>query len=418
MRKRVGIASVAVVTAVAVLTLGGTRAPRRRAQPARSRSASRFMGIFSGQFATPGADNPFKLAVAKVNSSGGILGRKLEYKEFDTDITPQGASTATSLAMQYNPDVVIGYGVSAGLKASAAQLSNVLVIHNTLDKLTTPDSLGSDLTFRLQPTVAQFAGGGRPVLVQGPGCEVALRDEHTGTAPTDGSTLILSEAQDSGVKTDHRAFSPTVTDLTEPILAAKSMNADAIWEWGYPTTDGLTIKTAGQNGFKGGIMTFSAGRGGEGRSHPADPVDRQGLFGHHELRTVGARHPGGEGLRDRVHGQVRLRPDDERGERELRRGVPLQDGGRAGEEHRQPEGGQGPRQGAERRSVRHREGETRTTTSSTRSRSSPSRAAKNAREVGEQRHVAVLTRPSNARVAETEPRSSLVSPGGEPCIAS
>jgi branched-chain amino acid transport system substrate-binding protein len=275
MRKRVGIMSVAIVTALAMLTFGGNA--NAAAPTAASKEPIRIalMGIFSGQFATPGADNPFKLAVNKINSSGGILGRKIEYKEFDTDITPQGASTATSLAMQYNPDVVIGYGVSAGLKASAAQLNGVLVIHNTLDKLTTPDSLGSDLTFRLQPTVAQFAGAADRFLFKDQGVKALMVMNTQDAAPTDGANLILAEAQDSSVKTDHRAFSPTVTDLTEPILAAKSMNADAIWEWGYPTTDGLTIKTAGQNGFKGGIMTFSAGAAAKAGLIPASLLTDQ-----------------------------------------------------------------------------------------------------------------------------------------------
>jgi branched-chain amino acid transport system substrate-binding protein len=219
------------------------------------------MGIFHGQFATPGADNGFKLAVNEVNAAGGIMGRQIEYKEFDTDITPQGASTATSLAVEYKPDVVIGYGVSGGLKASAGQLkaAGLVLIHNTLDAITSPTSLGTQLSFRLQPTVAQFAGAADKFLFEQRGVKSLMVINTQDAAPTDGSNQIIAGAKAAGVKTDHRAVPPTVTDLTEPALATKSMNADAIWEWGYPTTDGLMIKTAAANGFTGDIMTFSAG---------------------------------------------------------------------------------------------------------------------------------------------------------------
>jgi branched-chain amino acid transport system substrate-binding protein len=235
------------------------------------------MGIFHGQFSTPGADNGFKLAINEVNASGGILGRQLEYKEFDTDITPQGASTATSLALDYKPDVVIGYGVSGGLKASASQLktAGVVLIHNTLDALTSPTSLGTQLSFRLQPTVAQFAGAADRFLFGERNVKSMMVVNTQDAAPTDGAKQILAGAAAAGVKTDHRAVPPTVTDLTEPALAAKSMNADAIWNWGYPTTDGLMIKTAAANGFKGSIMTFSAGAAAKaGLIPPSELTDK------------------------------------------------------------------------------------------------------------------------------------------------
>ena len=47
--------------------------------------------------------------------------------------------------------------------------------------------------------------------------------------------------------------------MTEPILAAKNLNAQAIWSWGYATTDALVAKTAAANGYNEYIMTFSVG---------------------------------------------------------------------------------------------------------------------------------------------------------------
>ncbi len=219
------------------------------------------MGIFSGSNATPGSDNGLKLAVDEINAAGGISGRQIQYKEFNTDITPQGAATATSLALQYQPDIMIGYSVSAGLKASISQINSagIPVIHTTLDQITSPDSLGSQLTFRLQLTTSQFASAADDYLFSTAGVKSMMVINTQDAAPTDGGSQILSEAAKGSITTAHRAVSPTVTDLTEPILAAKSMGAQAIWEWGYATTDALAIKTAAANGYHGDIMTFSAG---------------------------------------------------------------------------------------------------------------------------------------------------------------
>jgi len=257
MRRGVGWSALVALALSLSSLVGGT--PAGAAKPPLHVAV---MGIYAGPFASPaGSDNPLKLAVAQINKAGGILGRKIEFKEFDTNITPQGAVTGTQLALQYSPDLVIGYGVSAGLKAASTLLNQkgVIVIHNTLDpKLTSPSQLGSNLYFRMQPTVGEFAGAADRFLFQTLKVKKLMMINTQDSAPTDGGTTILAQAKDAGVTTDHRAISPVASDVTEPILAANSMNADAIWEWGYPTTDALTIKTAAANGFKGAIMTFSA----------------------------------------------------------------------------------------------------------------------------------------------------------------
>jgi branched-chain amino acid transport system substrate-binding protein len=219
------------------------------------------MGIFSGSQAESGADNAFKLAVDEINASGGVAGRKLEYKEFNTDITPQGAVNATSLALQYQPSAFIGYSVSAGLKASidAVNSAGVPVIHTTLASLTSPKSLGSDLTFRMYGTTAQFAEAADGYLLGTLGVKRMMIINTADSAPTEGAQYIQGDAEKGGVTTMRRSVSPSVTDLTEPVLAAKGMNAQAIWEWGYSPTDALIVKTAAANGFTGNIMTFSVG---------------------------------------------------------------------------------------------------------------------------------------------------------------
>ena len=219
------------------------------------------MGIFSGSSFVPGSDNAFKLAVDEINAAGGVGGRQLEYKEFDTNITPQGAVNATALALQYQPSAFIGYSISAGLKASidAVNSANVPVIQTTLASLTSPKSLGTDLTFRMYGATAQFAAAADGYLFDTLGVKRMMIVNTADSAPTEGASYIQADADKGGVTTMHRSVSPAVTDLTEPVLAAKAMNAQAIWEWGYGTTDALITKTAAANGYTGNIMTFSAG---------------------------------------------------------------------------------------------------------------------------------------------------------------
>lgn len=219
------------------------------------------MGIFSGPSFNPAGNNAFKLAVDEINKAGGVRGRQVEYKEFDTNITPQGAVNATSLALQYQPTVFIGYSVSAGLKASIDLINGagVPVLHSTLASLTSPKSLGSDLTFRLYATTAQFAGAADGYLFDTLNVKRMMIINTEDSAPTEGSQYIQADSYKAGVTFQRRSVSPTVADLNEPILAAKSMNAQAIWSWGYPTTDALVAKTAAANGYSNYIMTFSVG---------------------------------------------------------------------------------------------------------------------------------------------------------------
>ena len=219
------------------------------------------MGGFTGSIYVPGSDNALKMAVDEINGAGGVSGRKIEYKEFDVGITPQGGVNGTNLALQYQPTAFIGYTVSTGLKASIDAINSVgvPVIHTTLPSLTSPKSLGSDLTFRLGTTTAQFAAGADDYLYNTLGVKRIMLINTDDAAPTEGGNYLQTDAQKAGATYQHRAVSPTVTDLTEPVLAAKAMNAQAIWEWGYPTSDALLAKTAAANGFDGYLMTFSLG---------------------------------------------------------------------------------------------------------------------------------------------------------------
>jgi branched-chain amino acid transport system substrate-binding protein len=259
MRILVRLVTVGMTLAVLVSACAGSSGPPVSNTVGPIRIA--LMGIFSGANFNPIGNNGFKLAVDEINAAGGVRGRQIEYKEFDTGITPQGAVNATSLALQYQPTVFIGYSISAGLKASIDLVNGagVPVIHSTLASLTSPKSLGSDLTFRIYATTAQFAAAADGYLFDTLNVKRMLILNTEDSAPTEGAQYIGVDANKAGVTTQKRSVSPTVTDLTEPILAAKNMNAQAIWSWGYAPTDALVAKTAAANGYSNYIMTFSVG---------------------------------------------------------------------------------------------------------------------------------------------------------------
>jgi branched-chain amino acid transport system substrate-binding protein len=229
-----------------------------------------YMDILQGPNAIKDGDRALKMAIDEVNAAGGIDGRKVEYKSYNTDITPAGATTATNLALKDNPTIIIGYGVSAGLKASipAINQAGIPVLHRTLAALTSPKSLGSDLTFRMGPTTEMYAKAGDGHLITSLGAKKLLIVHTSDAAPTEGAAAIKKDAAAAGVEVVERAVPPTVTDLTEAVLAARGV--DAVWEWGYATTDGLFLKQLKQNGVDVPVNTFSAGSAASSGLIPAD----------------------------------------------------------------------------------------------------------------------------------------------------
>src|SRR5690606_24753184 len=67
----------------------------------------------TGPNAVEGRHNTLELAIADINARGGVLGRPLEYEAYDSQFTPDQAVTATELALSEDPDVLMGYFVTA-----------------------------------------------------------------------------------------------------------------------------------------------------------------------------------------------------------------------------------------------------------------------------------------------------------------
>lgn len=216
-----------------------------------------YMDILQGPNASENGDRALRLAIDEINAAGGIAGHKVEFKAYNTDITPSAAVTATNLALKDNPTILIGYGVSAGLKASipAINQAGIPVLHRTLASLTSPESLKSKLTFRIGPTTDMYAKAGDGHLTGTHNAKKIMVLHTSDAAPTEGAAAIKKDVEAAGVQVIERSVPPTVTDLTEAVLAAKDV--DAVWEWGYATTDALFVKQMQQNGINKPVNTFS-----------------------------------------------------------------------------------------------------------------------------------------------------------------
>jgi branched-chain amino acid transport system substrate-binding protein len=85
--------------------------------PIKVASVSFLTGAAAAPFGIPG-DNAYKLCADKINSEGGIMGRKIELKSFDES---GGADAQVKLARKFiledEVDVILGYISSGNCKA-------------------------------------------------------------------------------------------------------------------------------------------------------------------------------------------------------------------------------------------------------------------------------------------------------------
>jgi branched-chain amino acid transport system substrate-binding protein len=109
-----------------------------------------FMTTLTGADTNPNWDQSVKLAISSINSTGGILGHKVEYKGYDSNENPQAATTATNLALSDKPWAVVGYGVSATAIAAAPAIkkAGVFWLNQSTSTLTSAATLGYTNMFR------------------------------------------------------------------------------------------------------------------------------------------------------------------------------------------------------------------------------------------------------------------------------
>jgi branched-chain amino acid transport system substrate-binding protein len=208
-----------------------------------------YMTELTGAGATPGDTDSVQLAVQQINAAGGIDGRKVVLRLYDTGMTASAALAATRLAISQHVDALIGYAIDDGLTASMPLIeqADIPVIDEGEGPTTSQGELGSHLAWSVSVQSDEEAEITAEYFVR------TLHATSIGLAnsedvnPVEGNAYIRRYAQGLGVRSfTSEQYPYTVTDLTAQVLDLRSTNA--ISQWGYPQNDALLIRQLYQNG--------------------------------------------------------------------------------------------------------------------------------------------------------------------------
>jgi branched-chain amino acid transport system substrate-binding protein len=252
-----------------------------------------FMTALSGPAAVPGAMDPIELAAKEINSDGGILGRKVVVRGYDTNITASGALSATRLALSQGVDALVGYEIDAGLTASMPLIeqADVPVLTFGEGPTTSQGALGSDLAWSITVQSDEEAEISAEYFAQTlHATSVGLANSEDAN-PVEGNQYVEQYSKDLGIgKFMNEQYPETATDLTAQVLDLK--NASVIEQWGYPQNDALLIRQLYQNG-EGNIPVMLSTGGAyewETRAIPLNEVahatyvsDCAGLYGGNQV---------------------------------------------------------------------------------------------------------------------------------------
>lgn len=209
----------------------------------------------SGEYAPAGQDivNGAKLAVAKINGNGGVLGRKIALVPQDDACDAQtGAQAAQKLISQKVVGVAGGY-------CSTASLPELKVFHQqgdipfVMDASTNPQltEFGYDDAFRTigrddeqGPFAANFIANFLKAKAV-----VVMDDKTTYAAGLADNTIKALQKNYPGVKVTHLSLTPGQSDYTSVLTHINSLHPDILYYTGYFTEMGLLLQQAHRLGY-------------------------------------------------------------------------------------------------------------------------------------------------------------------------
>ncbi|MDA8345585.1 MAG: branched-chain amino acid ABC transporter substrate-binding protein [Thermaerobacter sp.] len=253
-KKRFAAMIAAAATASMLLAACGSATTSSGSQPIQ-------IGVpvpLSGPYASAGQDivDGAKLAAAKINSSGGVLGRKIEIVPQDDACDPQ---TGAQAAQKLLSDGVVAV---AGGYCSSASLPELNVFHSNgdipfvLDASTSPSltEQGYNDVFRTigrddeqGPFAANFIANYLHAKT------VVVMDDNTTYAHGLAMNTISALAKD-GIKAIHQVITPNQSDYTSELTHIASLHPDVLYYTGYFTEAGLLLKQARSLNLKFTIM--------------------------------------------------------------------------------------------------------------------------------------------------------------------
>ena len=203
-----------------------------------------------------------RLAVKEINQKGGVLGKKIELIEIDTQSSALGARFAAKKILKMKPTAVIGPGFSS-TALGAAPILQKAKIPTIATWATNPNvTLVGDYIFRVC-FVDQFQG---TVMAS-----FALKDLKAKTAVVLTNTgnkysagladFFMKSFEESGGKVLwERGYASSAVDYKAQLLKTKQLNPDVVYVPGYERDSAHIMKQAKKMGI---TSTFLGGDGWE-----------------------------------------------------------------------------------------------------------------------------------------------------------
>lgn len=203
--------------------------------------------------------NGAALAIELINAAGGFNGKPVDSFRIAAPQDSAGLSSALLAVADKKPNIVVGIPPTA-LGAISRQVDAVglPIIGTSSYQLSNDYAAGSKWVFQLGNGDADETNAAARFAVEELGASKIAVLHTNESYGTNGSKLLASAIPAAGGKVFvDSAFSPTTTDMTNPLLDAKG--ADAIIHWGYPAPMAIQINTLSQQGIATPTITSGSG---------------------------------------------------------------------------------------------------------------------------------------------------------------
>nr|MBO2502807.1 amino acid ABC transporter substrate-binding protein [Thermoanaerobacterales bacterium] len=227
--------------------------------------------------AVPDYVDGIEMAIAEINEAGGLGGHPIEFEAVETPAVGDEITNSLNLALEEDPDVLLGPVSSTAVLAMAERVdaAGVPMIHNTTEpKVAGDGEAGSPWIFGNRPPNDGAARIAARYAVEELGAE-EIGQLYVNTAfGQSGNEAQDAEIEELGAEVAaERSFEFNATDLTEAVLAMEDV--DVVLDWGTPATVGLAVNTLAQQGL---ADVPHIGPGSVGFSFFADIVGDESLL--------------------------------------------------------------------------------------------------------------------------------------------